>query len=304
MRSVPFPTLPQFLLSCNDLSELHLQNIPNLGYIPPEAMVTVLSALTKLRCLEIDFEPEQPGKVRLAPPPTRAVLPALTEFKFRGVYEYSEDLLARIDVPQLETLSVTYEHEPHVFDIPQVISHSLPLGTFHRAEVMFSTLRVGIGLYQSYSHKTLELDFDHYSPGCQAKSIAQMCTLSPLLPSVTELDIMSDDSFSGLGLENLRDHSIWLVLFRLFPSVRTLRLSSNIRPFVVSFILSSLLGHTGEGANDVLPELQNLYLTDRSWRDELEERAIELLIAACQNSDNNVTVHRLPYCDWHELGRD
>jgi hypothetical protein len=307
MRSVPFPTLPQFLLSCNDLSELHLQNIPNLGYITPEAMVTVLSALTKLTYLEIGFQ--RPEEILLAPSPTRAVLPALTEFKFVGVNEYSEDLLARIDVPQLETLSIMYEYEPHAFDIPQVISHSLPLGPFHRAEVTFSTLRVGIGLYQSeetYSLKALELGFDQYALGYQAECIAQMCTLSPLLPSVTELDIGSDLSFSGLDtryLEDLRDHSNWLVLFHLLSSVQTLHLSSDIQPFVVSFVLSALLVHTGEGVKDVLPELRNLYLTDRNRRDEPEERAIELLIAAGQNSDNNVTVHRLPYRDWCELDR-
>ncbi|KAH9971519.1 hypothetical protein BGW80DRAFT_443331 [Lactifluus volemus] len=305
IHSVPFPTLPQFLLSCNDLSELYLQNIPKLGYITPEAMVTVLSALTKLTCLYIWFDHPY-EEIQLAPSPTRAVLPALTEFKFHGVNEYSEDLLARIAVPQLETLSVMYEHEPHVFDISQVISHSLPLGPFHHAEVTFSSLRIGIGLYQSeetYSLKTFKLSFDQSAPGYEAESIAQMCTLSPLLPSVTELDIGSDLSFSGLDfkdLEDLRDQSVWLALFHLFPSVRTLRLSSHIRPFVVSFILSSLLG---EGANDVLPELQNLYLTDRGRRDEPEERAIELLIAASQNTDHNVTVHRLPYRDWCELDR-
>ncbi|KAH9971480.1 hypothetical protein BGW80DRAFT_1460449 [Lactifluus volemus] len=302
MRSVTFPTLTQFLLSCNDLSELHLQDIPNLGYITPEAMVTVLSALTKLTCLEIGFKPERPREIRLAPPLTRALLPALTEFKFRGVNEYSEDILARINVPQLESLSVMYEHEPHVFDIPQLISHSLPLGPFHRAEVTFSTLRIGIGLYQSeetYSHKKLKLGFDHYAPCYQAESIAQMCTLSPLLPSVTELDIGSDDSFTGSDIEDLREYSNWLVLFRLFGSVRTLRLSSDIRRFVVRFILFLLLRHTGKGANGVLPELQNLYLIDGGWRDEAEEGAIEreLLIAASQNSDHIITVHRLPYRD-------
>ncbi|KAH9971511.1 hypothetical protein BGW80DRAFT_1253255 [Lactifluus volemus] len=298
IHSVPFPTLPQFLLSCNDLSELYLQDIPNLGYIPPEAMVTVLSALTKLTCLYIWFDHPY-EEIRLAPPPTRAVLPALTEFKFRGVYKYLEDLLARIDVPQLETLSIMYEYKPHAFDISQAISHSLLLGPFHRAEVTFSSFSI-IGLYQSeetYSPKTLKLGFDQH----QAESFAQMCTLSPLLPSVTELDIGSDDSFSRLhNLEDLRDHSNWLVLFRLFAPVRTLRLSSDIQPFIVSFILSLLLGHTGEGVKDVLPELQNLYLTDRGWRDDPQERATELLIAAGQNSDHNVTVHLLPYRGWSE----
>jgi hypothetical protein len=46
----------------------------------------------------------------------------------------------------------------------------------------------------------------------------------------------------------------------------------------------------------VLPELQNLYLTDKCWRDELEEQDIELFIPAGQNADHSVTVHRLPYC--------
>ncbi|KAH9971487.1 hypothetical protein BGW80DRAFT_1460453 [Lactifluus volemus] len=283
IHSVPFPTLPQFLLSCNDLSELYLQDIPKLGYIPPEAMVTVLSALTKLTCLYIWFD--RPfEEIRLAPPPTRAVLPALTEFKFRGVYKYSEDLLARIDVPQLETLSIMYEYKPHAFDISQAISHSLPSDPSISEE--------------TYSPKTLKLGFDRH----QAECIAQMCTLSPLLPSVTELDIGSDDSFSRLhlkDLEDLRDHSNWLVLFRLFASIRTLRLSSDIQPFVVSFILSLLLGHTGEVVKDVFPELQNLYLTDRGWKDD-KERATELLVAAGQNSDHNVTVHLLPYRGWSE----
>jgi hypothetical protein len=303
LEGIPFPTLPQFLLSCNDLSELYLQNIPDLGYIPPEAMVTVLSALTKLKCLEIGFK--QPGEIRLAPPPppplTRSVLQSLTVLRFydHGVKKYSEDLLSRIDVPHLETLSMVYEYDPHVFDILQLISHSLRLGPFHRAEVTFRFISVNIRLYQSVetdSPKKVELCFIQYAPGYQAAYMAQIRTLSPLLSSVTKLDIRSDRSFERLDkrdVMNLRDNSQWLVLFHLFASVRTLCFSGDIQPFVVSFIASLLPGRTTE----VLPELQNLYLTDRDWRDELEEQAIELFIAAGQNSDHSVTVHRLPYRD-------
>ncbi|KAH9972656.1 hypothetical protein BGW80DRAFT_362873 [Lactifluus volemus] len=262
-------------------------------------MVTVLSTLTKLTCLDIGFK--QPGEIRLAPPLTRAVLPSLTLLKFHdhGVNEYSEDLLARIDVPQLETLSIMYEYEPHAFDIPQAITHSLRLGPFHRAEVTFRFISVNIRLYQSAeidSPKKVELGFVQHAPGYQAASMAQIRTMSPLLSSVTELDIRSDRSFAELderGFMDLRDNSKWLVLFHLFASVRTLRLSNDIQPFVVSFITSSLPGHT----NEVLPELQNLYLTDTCWRDELEEQDIELFIAAGQNSDHSVTVHSLPYRD-------
>jgi F-box-like len=56
LRGIPFPTLPQLLLSCSALSELSLHDIYDLGYISPEAMVTGLSALTRLTYLCIEFD--------------------------------------------------------------------------------------------------------------------------------------------------------------------------------------------------------------------------------------------------------
>jgi hypothetical protein len=58
--------------------------------------------------------------------------------------------------------------------------------------------------------KTLELGFMQYVRGYQAASMAQIRTLSSLLPSVMELEIRSDDYFSTLGdepeeLEDVRD---------------------------------------------------------------------------------------------------
>jgi F-box-like len=301
---IPFPTLPQLLLSCKDLSELYLKDIPNPGYISPDAMATALSGLTKLTCLEIWFE--EAGEIRLAPPSTRAVLPALTVFKFCGFNQYLKDLLSRIDLPQLETLSIIYrEDERNPVDISQDIPDSLPLAPFHRAEVIFCWFNIVIRLYQSeatYSPKTLKLDFMQSLFGYQPASIARICTLSPLLSSVTELDIGSDDSFSLLDdkeLEDLKDNSEWLALFRLCTSIRTLRLSSDIQPFVVSFIISSLLGHTEKSFTDVLPELQNLYVfTQRRLEDlQLEEQAIELLIT----TGHTAIIHRLPDRGFHDI---
>jgi F-box-like len=307
LRGVPFPTLPQFLLSCNDLSELRLEEIPKRGYISPETMVTVLSALTKLTYLEISFE--NLGAIRLAPPPppplTRAVLPVLTVFKFQDANEYSENLLARIAVPRLESLSITYEYEPRVFDIRQVIIHSLPLGPFLFAEVTFSTHEVDIRLYQSegadFFSETLNFCFLQ-EPGYETPSMGQICTLSPLLSSVIELNIRSDWSFfeydsdsdsEDLSFEDMSIHSECLVLFRPFTAVRTLRL----RDIVYPLILCSLLGHTGESVTEVLPELRHLYPPSYR-RGSAEEKAIELFITGRQHSGHTVTVHRLPYRDW------
>jgi hypothetical protein len=146
----PSPTFPRLLLSSNDLSSLWLRNSPDIhsiGYIPPEAMVTGLSALTSLTLLSIQFG--RPGTVQGPPPITRALLPALTDFRFLGVNEYLEDLLSRIDAPQLKYFSVQF-FGPHI-NIRQVIrvSQSLTLGPFHRADVYLGLHDVNITLYES-----------------------------------------------------------------------------------------------------------------------------------------------------------
>jgi hypothetical protein len=77
--------------------------IPDSGYIPPEEMVTSLSALPKLKSLIISFVISPLLRVRVwemnqvPPPPTRFVLPALTQLEFDGVREYLEVLVAGID---------------------------------------------------------------------------------------------------------------------------------------------------------------------------------------------------------------
>ncbi|KAI0290818.1 hypothetical protein BC826DRAFT_970275 [Russula brevipes] len=53
---VSFPALPKLLSSAGDPVRLDLFDIPYSGYISPEAMVTGLSALTKLERLSIGFQ--------------------------------------------------------------------------------------------------------------------------------------------------------------------------------------------------------------------------------------------------------
>ncbi|KAH9969408.1 hypothetical protein BGW80DRAFT_632471 [Lactifluus volemus] len=281
-RLPPFPTLPQLLLSCNDLSKLHLLYILDLSYI--EAMVTALSALPRLTDLSIRFEP--PGTIRHPPPPTRAVLPALEVFQSSGPNSDSENFLARIEVPQLETLMVVYDHQP-IFDIQQVITLSLALGPFHYAKLLFTSCDVRIQLYQPEGTNPPKMVKLTVGRGEKVSPLARICPLlsSSLFSTVTELNI------SNWRLEEtLMDNPEWLVLFHLFTAVQTVRLSTDLQPFIVS----SLLGHTRESVTGVLPELQNLYLHRKHCRDEVDEQAIKLFITACENSDRPVTVHCLP----------
>src|SRR6266446_3549954 len=85
LSRVPFLGLPKLLSSATHLVTIYLYNIPHSGYITPEAMATALSALTRLESFWLDFQSPRscPGRGRRhAPPPTRSVLPALTEFNF------------------------------------------------------------------------------------------------------------------------------------------------------------------------------------------------------------------------------
>ena len=95
---------------------------PHSGYVSPETMVTCLSILTRLELLFIEFESPQSRpdqKSRRPPPLTRALLPVLTELRFRGVSEYFEDLVARVDTPLLGVLAINFHHQL-IFETPQL----------------------------------------------------------------------------------------------------------------------------------------------------------------------------------------
>ncbi|KAH9161110.1 hypothetical protein EDB89DRAFT_766568 [Lactarius sanguifluus] len=122
MSGIPFPAAPTLLLSARDLVDVDLRDIPPTGCIPPEAMAACLGALPGLMYLTFEFEWDMsyPDRMHLLPV-TRTVLPALVRFHFKGLFEYFEDLVAQIDVPQLNSLRIEYlEQEVTDFQIPQL----------------------------------------------------------------------------------------------------------------------------------------------------------------------------------------
>jgi hypothetical protein len=120
LNRIPFPGLPKLLLSATHLVTLQLYCIPHSGYIPPDAIATVLQTLTCLNSFDLQFISCPDRASRRPPPSKRTVLPVLTKFWFKGVTEYLEDLVARIDAPQLKYLSITFFNDI-VFDTPQLI---------------------------------------------------------------------------------------------------------------------------------------------------------------------------------------
>jgi len=124
---IPFPGLAKLLPSATHFVTLHLWDVSRSGYIPPEAMVTALSALTTPKGFQLQFQSHRsfPDRERRHPPPlTRSILPTLIHFIFRGVTEYLEDLVGRIDPPLLDRAEITVFRQL-IFHTPQLAQSSL-----------------------------------------------------------------------------------------------------------------------------------------------------------------------------------
>jgi hypothetical protein len=110
LEGISFPGLPRLLLSATDLVHLELQRIPHSWHIPPDAIVTHLSSLSRLESFILEFASPQSrpdAESRYSPSPARTLLPTLTQWTLKGVNEYAEDLVTLIDTPLLDNLHIT-----------------------------------------------------------------------------------------------------------------------------------------------------------------------------------------------------
>jgi hypothetical protein len=131
LEGIPFPGIGKLLLSTTDLVRLSLHDIPHSGYVSPEAMVVILSTLTRLEGLYLRFRYPRSRAVREnrhPSPLTRVALPALIELYFTGDSEYLEDIVSRTDALLLNNLDITLFNQL-VFDTPK-LRHFIELYRF------------------------------------------------------------------------------------------------------------------------------------------------------------------------------
>jgi hypothetical protein len=295
LECLPFPTLPKLLLSTSDLVQLHLLQLPTYGCISLDAMATSLSALTRLQCLSIAFQRwgiQPPQGTRHPPPQTHAVLPSLTDFRFEGVSEYLDDLVALIDAPHLQSVNIEFFDRLNfqIGQLSRLISHAGMLRSFGHAEVLFTRLSVHTRLYSRGAEdlcQYLKLQFQEDELSLQVLTLVQMYSrLSSLLSSVEQLDILNKRDF-GASQVNI-DNTHWLELFQPFTAVRTLRASRHWQ----SFIMPALQELTGETATAVLPALNHIYLEAYQPYGP-EQQGVEHFITARQDSGHPVAIQCL-----------
>jgi hypothetical protein len=259
LYGIPFPGLPKLLLSATHLVQIWLINIPHSGYISPEAIVDLLSVLSSLERLFLEFQSPQSRpdwETRRPPPSKRFVIPALTTLDFKGVTEYLEVLVTFIDTPQLDRMNITFFNQIDFYTprLAQFINRTPKLAK-HDAHVRFNDTLVRVGLSRRLG--TLQITISCREPDWQLSSIEQVCNSSLYPLSTTVEDLYIQNEYSKLVWKNdAIESTLWLQLLLPFTAAKHLYLSKEFAPGIGA----ALQGLVGGRIIEVLPSLENIFV--------------------------------------------
>jgi hypothetical protein len=302
LNHIPFPGLPKLLLPATHLATLYLWNIPHSGYISPKAMTTVLSALTHLDNLTLQFQSplSRPDSAsRLLPPPTRSVLFVLTDFSFKGDNEYLDDLVAHIDAPRLNQLHITFFNDI-LFDIPQLmrfICRAPTLKALKKACVTFGGDFTTVEIFSPiYHNSSLSVKISCRELDWQVSLMHQVFTSSlPPLSTLEDLCIVEEPYWAAHSPDNI-ENLPWLELLLPFRTVTNLYLTKKFEPLVVR-ALKELIGSR---ATEVLPTLRYIFLQEFELSGPVQE-GIQQFVATRQVIGDRIIV--LPWGgEWRSIG--
>jgi hypothetical protein len=289
LDGIPFPASPTLLLSTSHLVDLLLRDIPPSGYISPEAMVAGLAALPRLKTFIIEFQSVTPHPDRIRPPHVkRTVLPALTVFRFKGASEYLEDIVARINSPQLDQIDINYVNRLVDFPVAQLskfvdcsIGPKLSQFRHWRVRVTFFDTHISFDVYHPNrpGHRGRNI-ISCEGINWHVSDIAQVFSrFSATLFNVVHLELeeVEAEPFEYLGNT---DDVEWLHLFHQLSTVRTLYVSEELAEYVAL----ALEGITGEMVTEVLPSIDLICLASQS------ASSVGKFVAARRLFDRTVTV--------------
>ena len=281
---ISFPALPTLLSSTSDLVRLNLCRLPTTGYISPEAMVTCLAALPRLKTFSLQFGSTTSLPSEINPPPTtRSVLPALTDFNFEGSSQYLEAIVVRIDGPQLSRIVLHYHDQvddPQAVQLSKFIDRSggpKPILSMNARLTIFS-YKVTFSLYSRLS-----------SESGPARTVIFYEQIRWHINRVVQIlgQISSASNVVHLKIELGEDHQLgdardigWHLLLQTFSTIRTLRVSWNLA-LRVAFELEVIAGCMLAGT---LPPFDLIYFEHQPTP------SIPKFVAARQLSGRPVTI--------------
>ena len=282
---IPFPGLPKLLLSATHLLHLDISNISHSGYFSPEAMATLLSGLSSLKSLVLQFLSCPDWESRRPPPSERSVIPALEHFDFIGDIEYLEDLVTFIDAPRLVDFSVTFFDQTDFdanFDGPRLAQFigRTPILADCGVHLIFYTTSALVLLRSLRKESESAITISYGEPDRLLSSIAQVCnTCLPPLSMIEDLyihhpNLQRDWTNGAIG------NTLWLELLLLFPVVKNLYL---YRAPDIAAVLQETVG------TEVLPSLQNIFVEGLKPSGPIREN-IGQFVAAREPSGHSITI--------------
>jgi hypothetical protein len=212
---------------------------------------------------------------------------------FKGVTEYLEDFLVRINTPDLIIAMITFFNRVN-FNIPQLfkfVSHKVALGLVKRAKLTFYDHLAKLFVPHPSSPYGSSGDtngFPVIGVLCNAfdwkvSFLIQICSqLWPLLSGVEEL-VISCYNQDPLDWQDV-DHTQWLELFRPFIAVQHLDICG-----LEELIAPALRELTGARVMEVLPALRTLGVIDPGSSGSVRQ-ALQPFITARNLSNHPVTV--------------
>jgi len=276
-RRIPVPGLPELLLSSTNLVNLDLNNISTIGFFSPRALVSALSALTKLKVLHIGLErnfDDLDWESQYLPLPPRAILPSLTALQFEGFNEYLEDLMARIDAPLLDHLNISFTYSGSYsdrqerdieLDTTQLLRFISCIPKFQapdKAHIGLNTDIFAFWIKFSWPKQissVVRLAVDSPYAERQVSRLVQFCH-SPFFPLPTlEYLYICGGRYS---LKYRQAYSPWLELLQPFTAVKNLYLSEKYARHIAP-VLQELVG---KSAVEVLPSLEKVFMEFRPSR--------------------------------------
>lgn len=263
LSGIPFPALQTFLSSASNLVRLELLDMPKTNSISPEALVACLAIMHKLDDLTIEFPSPTFHPIQLLLLETRVPLDHIQILKLTGSSVYLEDLVARIDTPQLKKLSINYTDQPN-FEVSQMFSFinrlNCKIFQFGNAGVYFDVppYDISFAFHEDVnlgSHFMLENAISLYIPGggieLQVSNMTQVLHhTSARLADVVHLEISADGlEFNHQDWGDIEESS-WLNLLRPFTAMKKLCVVGDELPGI---IVPALEGITGEMGIQLLP---------------------------------------------------
>ena len=284
LYDIPFPGLvPKLLLSATRLVRLSLYAIPLFWRIPPEVMVTSLSALTSLESLCLHFLYPCIRRALDSQPftGTRSILPSLTKILFKGASEYLEDILVRIDTPRLNLFDITFLNPAMMIFETEELFQFISRRPTEKGHITFNPKAITV------TSETFDYIVPCVASEWQLSSLEQVCTSSLPPPSTLEDLYIFEDRGNPPRFQDDVGNLLWQELLHPFATVKNLYLCEKI----VLHIAPALQEFVGGRTTEVLPTLENIFL-ERFQPSEPLHEGIEEFVAARRFTGHPVAVSR------------